>query len=121
MKMTTTFLLILLIFAAKSQLSEFGNKKCTDYEEGNEDDNHAFSLDFCRTLSYDTANYKCCYYEYEDSKEVTQYYCKQLTLSEFANIDDFVDSLEKEHEDVKLDCHSSYLYASLLLIFALIF
>ena len=122
MKITNIFLLILLVFATKSQLSDFGEtKKCTDYEDGNSEGNHAFSLDFCRTLQYDASNYRCCYYEYEDSNEMTHYYCKQLTLSQFANIDDVVDPLEEKYEDVKLDCHSSYLYSSLLLIFALIF
>ena len=127
MKMTNAFLLILLIFATKCQLKEFGEtpKTCEDYQPNNSKGNNAFSLDFCRTLSYDATKNKCCYYQYEDSNEITHYHCLQLTLSEFADIDDYIDNvLENEKSGIevdKLDCHSSYLYASLLLIFALIF
>ena len=118
MKMITSFLLISLIIASKSQLEDFGDQKtCSEYESGT-----AFSLDFCRSLSYDGSKYRCCYFQYENSAGNTEYHCKQLTLAQFADIDDTIDKLTNStiKEIEKLDCHSSYLYASLLLIFALL-
>ena len=120
MKMITTFLLILLACSTKSQLPEFQPpKQCSDYEENG---SPAFSLDFCRTTVYDYSSERCCYYQYEDTSGVTHYHCKRVSLARFWEIDDYIDDLEKTVEDVEiLDCHASYLYASIFLIFALIF
>ena len=120
MKMVSYFLFALLICATKSQIKDFPLQKCEDHQS---DLNPAFSLDFCRSTLYDTTKYRCCYYQYESADEVTHYQCKLLTMAEFADIDDTIDKIEADGTiDVeKLDCHSSYLYASLLLILALIF
>ena len=122
MKMYSLLLLLFLTFEIKcSMKDDFPTRKCSEYESSNP----AFSLDFCRTTLYDSDK-KCCYFQYEDANEVTHYHCRELSLSQYADIDDYIDQLEENPnngiEDVeKLDCHSSYLYASLFLIFALIF
>ena len=119
MKMISCFLIILLVCSIQSALDGFSQKNCSAYEMGKES---AFSIDFCRSTYFDT-NKRCCFLEYEDSNEVTNYHCILLSETQWADIDDYIDILETDPdiEDVEiLDCHSSYLYASLLLIFALI-
>ncbi len=118
MKMISCFLIILLVCSIQSALDGFSQKNCSAYEMGKES---AFSIDFCRSTYYDF-NKRCCFLQYEDASEVTHYHCRLLSETQWADIDDYIDNLEAEHSiDVEiLDCHSSYLYASLLLIFALI-
>ena len=118
MKMISCFLIILLVCSIQSALDGFSQKNCSAYEMGKES---AFSIDFCRSTYYDS-NKRCCFLQYEDASEVTNYHCILLSETQWADIDDYIDTFEAEHSiDVEiLDCHSSYLYASLLLIFALI-
>ena len=120
MKMISCFLIILLVCSIQSALDGFPQKNCSAYVKGGES---AFSIDFCRTTYYDS-NKKCCFLQYEDPNEVTHYHCILLSETQWADIDDYIDHLEETDSDIEdveiLDCHSSYLYASLLLIFALI-
>ena len=118
MKMISCFLIILLFCSIQSALDGFSQKNCSAYEMGKES---AFSIDFCRSTYYDS-NKRCCFLQYEDASEVTHYHCRLLSETQWADIDDYIDTLESTYSiDVDiLDCHSSYLYASLLLIFALI-
>ena len=118
MKMISCFLIILLVCSIQSALDGFSQKNCSAYEMDKES---AFSIDFCRSTYYDTHK-RCCFLQYEDANEVTNYHCILLSETQWADIDDYIDNLEADKSiDVDiLDCHSSYLYASLLLIFALI-
>ena len=118
MKMISCFLIILLFCSIQSALDGFSQKDCSTYVKGGES---AFSIDFCRSTYYDS-NKRCCFLQYEDANEVTNYHCILLSETQWADIDDYIDNLEQQKSiDVDiLDCHSSYLYASLLLIFALI-
>ena len=118
MKMISCFLIILLVCSIQSALDGFSQKNCSAYEMDKES---AFSIDFCRSTYYDTHK-RCCFLQYEDASEVTHYHCILLSETQWADIDDYIDNLEADKSiDVDiLDCHSSYLYASLLLIFALI-
>ena len=118
MKMISCFLIILLVCSIQSALDGFSQKNCSAYEMGKES---AFSIDFCRSTYYDS-NKRCCFLQYEDASEVTNYHCILLSETQWADIDEHIDYLEEKYSiDVDiLDCHSSYLYASLLLIFALI-
>ena len=116
--MKAYLLLILLICATKSQTpltDQFTKKTCEEYES----EKPAFSVDFCKTTQYNIGSEFCCYYQYKDSSGNTCYQCKRVPLENFVDIDSYIDQLGVDVK--KLDCHSSYLAASLLLIFALIF
>ena len=120
MKMYVFALLALLVFEAKCDLEDFPTAYCSEFETNQP----AFSLDFCRTTSYDPANERCCYFQYENSNGVTYYHCKVVPITKLGDIDAYIDELEGNsniNEVDKLDCHSSYLYVSLILILALIF
>ncbi len=82
----------------------------------------AFSLDFCRSTDYGDF-YRCCFIKYEkDNKRY--YHCAGVTNYGFWNIDETISSFEAAIGNVEIDsfdCSASYLYVSLLLIFALLF
>ncbi len=125
MKTINVFLLIMFIYAIKCSLTEFEEKKCEDYEPNNSGDNHAFSLDFCRTTSYDTSSYAaCCFVKWESSGEKREYNCYRITPTLYADMDEAETAFKKlsNAEDIiSIDCSASYLYGSLLLILALLF
>ena len=111
---------MLIYFSAQSNFS-FTVKNCTDYSPSG--GHAAFSLDFCRATNYDTDKYaKCCYLRWEDKDGKRKYNCLPVTALELADIDEKIDQLEKNNiTDVKsLDCKSSYLYGSLLLVILLL-
>ena len=128
MKTFNAVLLLALIYAVNSNLSGFDPQTCikhtpsalSSFVSGG-GDVPAYSLDFCRSTEYE-AYYRCCFLKYEiDNRR--QYFCLPLSNNQFWNIDDTIDKLEgilKVDVD-SLDCSSSYLYVSLLLIFALLF
>ena len=125
MKTINALLLFVLILAVNSDLSGFDTQYCLKHAPstlisggGN---TAAFSLDFCRSTEY-SDYYRCCFLKYEKDNQ-RQYYCMPLSSSQFWNIDTTIESFEKTlGVDVdSLDCSSSYLYVSLLLIFALLF
>ena len=124
MKTINALLLLVLIFAVNSALSGFKEQKCDDYVPsawggGN---SQAYSLDFCRSTAYGDF-YRCCFIKYEkDSRRY--YHCAGVTNYGFWNIDETISSFEAAIGNVEIDsfdCSSSYLYVSLLLIFALLF
>ena len=123
MKTINALLLLVLIFAVNSELSGFKEQKCDDYVPSawGGGDLQAYSLDFCRSTAYGSY-YKCCFLKYEkDNKR--QYHCAGVSSAEFWDIDSTIGNIEKllDVEIDSLDCSASYLYVSLLLIFALLF
>ena len=127
MKTINALLLLALIFAVNNEgLSGFNTQFCLDHAPSalisSGGDKPAYSLDFCRSTEYSNY-YRCCFIKYEDSNNRRQYYCMPLTSAQFWDIDTTLDSFESTLKvDVdSLDCSSSYLYVSLLLIFALLF
>ena len=131
MKTINVLLLFAIIFAVNSELSGFEKQTClghapaavSSYISGG-GDKQAYSLDFCRSTEYDDYD-RCCFLKYEDSNERRQYHCLPLTSNQFWNIDDTIERIEaalgSNIEIDSLDCSSSYLFVSLLLIFALLF
>ena len=125
MKTINALLLFTLIFAVNSGLSGFDKQTCLAHNPtqlGGEGKT-ALSLDFCRSTDYGDF-YRCCFIKYEkDSRRY--YHCAGVTNYGFWNIDETISSYEaaigSSVEIDSFDCSSSYLYVSLLLIFALLF
>ena len=122
MKLITILLVFLISYVTNAGIEGFDTNVCSDYESKYP----AFSLDFCRTTLYDEVNERCCFLQYEDNGGITRYHCKRVSMKNFWEIDDYIDALEANNTntiaDIEiLDCHSSYLFASLIFIFALIF
>ena len=130
MKAINAFLLIALIYAIGSadfNCLNYVPKFTGSYVEGrSKGDNPAFSLDFCQSTAFDSDYYSCCFLKWTDTNDTQRYNCFPVNHTEMADIDiivDYLDSLENAGIDEvdSLDCSSSYLYGSLLLIFALLF
>ena len=126
MKKINILLLLVLISAINSGLTSFGGtKECINYAPKDVislgGDEPAFSLDFCRTTEY-SGYYRCCFLKYEDANKRRQYHCLPISNTDFYDIERRIDEIEAslKVEIDYLDCGSSYLYASLLLIFALL-
>ena len=128
MKTINVLLLLALIFTVNSDLSGFDTQTCLGHAPkafiSGGGDEQAYSLDFCRSTSYDGYE-RCCFLKYEDSNERRQYHCLPLTSNQFWDIDTTIERIEaalgSNIEIDSLDCSSSYLFVSLLLIFALLF
>ena len=127
MKAIIAFLLIALIYVSNSQDVP---KACVDYTPSffdtsyNDDDkNNAYSLDFCRSLYIRTDRfYTCCFIKWKDANDTHRYNCYPVTHEQMKDIDSLVDSIKGNVSKLySLDCSSSYLYGSLLLILALLF
>ena len=126
MKSIIAFLLITLIYISGSQDLP---PVCQDYapeffyKSTNDDGKNAYSRDFCRSLYLNTElYYTCCFIKWKDAKDIHRYNCYPVTPTQMANIDPLVDSIKGNVSKLySLDCSSSYLYGSLLLIFALLF
>ena len=130
MKAINAFLLIALIYAIGSadfNCLNYVPKFTGSYVEGrSKGDNPAFSLDFCQSTAFDSDYYSCCFLKWTDTNDTQRYNCFPVNHTEMADIDiivDYLDSLENAGIDEvdSLDCGSSHLYGSLLLIFALLF
>ena len=128
MKSINAFLLIMLIYAANSDLEGFDVQNCLDYTPsfftGSSTHNPAFSLDFCRSTYYNTNTYaQCCFIKWKDSNNVKYYNCYPVTSTHlYYDIDPLVDTIKSQVSELdSLDCSSSYLYGSLLLIAVLLF
>ena len=128
MKTINALLLFTLIFAVNSGLSGFDKQTCLAHNPtqlGGEGKT-ALSLDFCRSTDLETEStgfYRCCFIKYEKDNQ-RQYHCQGVTNYGFWNIDETISSFEAAIGNVEIDsfdCSSSYLYVSLLLIFALLF
>ena len=113
-------LIVFTLIYLSSQDFNFTVKNCTDYAAPN--GKAAFSLDFCRATNFDTDVYaKCCFLKWEkDSRR--KFNCVPVNAYDLADIDEKIKSLEsKLGADIKsLDCKSSYLYGSLLLVIFLL-
>ena len=123
MKAIYTLVSLLLIYSINSNtLDEFPKTVCSDYDYKHPE-KPAFSLDFCRTTDYgDSA--RCCFLKWEDPAGNRRYSCYPINGQELADIDETIGTLESEEEIgevVSLDCNSSYLFGSLLLILSLLF
>ena len=119
MKVVYALLVTMLIFVNSESVPGYNTMKCEDYEPGLK---NAFSLDFCKSTLYDSTLDKCCFLKYEkDDKR--HYHCYTVDLTDFNDIDKVIDDLQnKQGYDVKsLDCSSSYLFSSLLVLLALFF
>ena len=130
MKAINTFLLIALIYAIGSadfNCLNYVPKFTGSYVAGrSDDDNPAFSLDFCQSTYFDSKDYySCCFLKWTDTNDTQRYNCFPVNHTEMADIDiivDYLDGLDNIIDEVdSLDCSSSYLYGSLLLILALLF
>ena len=110
---------------AKTDVEGFETKSCLDYTPQNlgftGDHNQAFSLDFCRSTNYDPDDYaKCCFVKLE-LNDHRLYHCYPITLAEWADIEIAEDKIEKIYDLESIDCSSSYLFMSLLLLLSLLF
>ena len=129
MKTISAFLLIMLVCAINSNLDNFETQTCLDHTPtfytGNNIHNPAYSLDFCRSTQYNTYEYaQCCFIKWKTADKERRYNCYPVRISELNNIDDLIDVIEdltSVDEVDSLDCSSSYLYGSLLLIASLLF
>ena len=125
MKAITVFSLIALISIIISQ----DTKNCIDYVPSNlgianARGNQASSLDFCRSTAFSDSYYTCCFLKWKNSTDHHQYNCYPVNHAEMADIDIVVKRIEALNivgDLDSLDCSSSYLYGSLLLILALLF
>ena len=124
MKAITAFLLIALIYVCNSQAT------CADYapywsDRKGDTSYNAYSLDFCRSTSFDSEYYTCCFIKWRDTNNSHhRYNCLPVNHTMMADIDRLVDHIKGINAVDKLkslDCASSYLYGSLLLILALLF
>ena len=129
MKAINTFLLIALIYAIGSAdfncLDYVPNFKGSYVAKRSKGDKPAFSLDFCQSTYFDSDYYSCCFLKWTDTNDTQRYNCFPVNHTEMADIDiivDYLDGLDNIIDEVdSLDCSSSYLYGSLLLILALLF
>ena len=124
MKAITVFSLIVLISIIISQDTQ---KSCLTYAPKffgtDAGDDQAYSLDFCRSLAFDSSTYyTCCFLKWKNSSDAHRYNCYPVTHIQMVDIDPLVDSIKGNVSKLySLDCSSSYLYGSLLLILALLF
>ena len=129
MKTISAFLLIVLIYAINSNLDNFERQDCLNHApnflSARTGTNQAYSLDFCRSTYFTSTYAQCCFLKWKDNNERRQYNCYPVTATELSDIDiatKFIKENVGENGDlVSLDCSSSYLYGSLLIIAALLF
>ena len=131
MKAINVFLLIVLIYVnsvdAQISCEEYAPQFTGLEKRGKKDYKAAFSLDFCQSTAFSSNDYySCCFLKWTDTNDTQRYNCFPVNHTEMADIDiivDYLDGLENAGIDEvdSLDCSSSYLYGSLLLIFALLF
>ena len=113
------FFTILIII--KAELDSFSHKTCAEYDptQSGTGAKHAYSKDFCRTLSYDSSK-KCCFFKYKGEDGLNNYNCLEIDYSEFLDIDKKIKSLSYNVKSLECDS-SSYLYGSLLLLLIFLF
>ena len=119
MKAIHALLLLMFIYMANADVEGFAEKTCKAYMPGGE---QAFSLDFCRSTNIGDA-VRCCFVKLESNdNEKRLYHCYPITNQQWADIDILKNFLEKTYKKVVLiECGASYLYASLLILIALLF
>ena len=107
----------MFIYMANAELDEFAEKKCEAYMPGKEP---AFSLDFCRS-TYIGGAVRCCFVKLENKNENRLYHFYPINKEQWADIDKLESTLEENYKVVSIECGASYLYASLLILIALLF
>ena len=118
MKAIHALLLLMFIYMANADVEGFAEKTCEAYMPGNKT---AFSLDFCRSTNIGNA-VRCCFVKLEDQNEKRLYHCYPINSEQWADIDILKNFLEKSYKKVvSIECGASYLYASLLILIALLF
>ena len=124
MKAINALLLASFIIMAKTTVDGFDTKLCTDYMPtgfNGTGNNTAFSLDFCRSTYYNKDEYsKCCFVKLENGDK-RLYHCFPINAEQWADIEKAEDVLEGRYTLKSIDCGSSYLYISLLLLLSLLF
>ena len=120
MKAIHALLLLMFIYMANADVEGFAEKTCEAYMPGKEP---AFSLDFCRSTKIVGDAVRCCFVKLESNdNEKRLYHCYPIKKEHWADIDILIDSLEQEYKEVvSIECGASYLYASLLILIALLF
>ena len=117
MKAIHALLLLMFIYIAKADVPDFNEQRCEDYTYSTR--KPAFSLDFCRSTNLGNA-VRCCFVKLEINDQ-RLYHCQPINATVWADIDLLEDELEgKGYEVESIECSSSYLYVSLLLLFALL-
>ena len=119
MKAIHALLLLMFIYMANADVEGFAEKTCEAYMPKKKP---AFSLDFCRSTKIDGDTVRCCFVKLEDNNDKRLYHCYPITPQQWADIDILKESLENEYKEVvSIECGASYLYASLLILIALLF
>ena len=116
MKAIHALIAFMLIYLSAQSEFNFTNKTCEGY--GPNTNNAAFSLDFCRATYYDTTEHaKCCFMKWEKGDK-RKFSCQLVSAYDLADIDETIKALENKlgGEIKSLDCKSSYIYGSLLLV-----
>ena len=118
MKAIHALLLLTFIYMTKAEVEGFSHNSCSDFAPTKKP---AFSLDFCRSTNLDMG-VRCCFVKLEHkTTEQRLYHCQPITADQWADIDRLEAVLEADFEVVSIECGSSYLYLSLLILIALLF
>ena len=117
MKAIHAFLLLIFIHMNICTTVGFTEKSCLEYQPG---EKQAYSYDFCRSTNWGSYT-RCCFVKLELNKQ-RLYHCYGLSNAEWYDIDVAKTNLENLKYEVNLiECSSSYLYSSLLLLLILLF
>ena len=118
MKAIHAFLLLIFIHMNICTTVGFTEKSCSEYQPGKKP---AYSYDFCRSTKWEDKYSRCCFVKLE-LNERRLYHCYGLSDAEWYDIDNEKKNLEQLSYKVNLiECSSSYLYSSLLLLLILLF
>ena len=118
MKAIHAFLLLIFIHMNICNTVGFTEKSCSEYQPGGKP---AYSYDFCRSTKWEDKYARCCFVKLE-LNEQRLYHCYGLSNEEWYDIDVAKTNLENKNYEVNLiECSSSYLYSSLLLLLILLF
>ena len=118
MKAIHAFLLLIFIHMNICTTVGFTEKSCSEYQPGKKP---ACSCDFCRSTNWEDTYARCCFVKLE-LNERRLYHCYGLSEKEWYDIDNAKSYLEQLNYKVNLiECSSSYLYSSLLLLLILLF
>ena len=119
MKAIHAFLLLIFIHMNICTTVGFTEKSCSEYQPGGKP---AYSYDFCRSTNWEDKYARCCFVKLE-LNERRLYHCYGLSDNEWYDIDNAKSYLEQQlnYKVNLIECSSSYLYSSLLLLLILLF
>ena len=119
MKAIHAFLLLIFIHMNICTTVGFTEKSCSEYQPGGKP---AYSYDFCRSTNWEGSYARCCFVKLE-LNERRLYHCYGLSDNEWYDIDNAKSYLEQQlnYKVNLIECSSSYLYSSLLLLLILLF